>query len=260
MKRIIPVFLFVIFGVARCDSRAATASPSAPFSFARRGSRRVPSTASMLGQSPIQNLELKLYDPGAKNIATYAQNPPPGSRPSDWGGPSCIQSAGFNQNPPPTQVPQGSPTDPPNLWTGVCMTPVACHAARREQLRRSHWPGENPMGDESLWFSHRSSGDQACGWDVAHRRPRGRAGVHELDSASRGRILDCLGPLVRPRHLESRDARVLGRKPDLSRVDEVGFADVTPGSRTRLGRVRQRREDWRSTAIRSSAERALSNR
>src|SRR5262245_44028394 len=37
------------------------------------------------------SLELRLYDPGAGNIASYAKNPPPGSIARDWGGPTCIQ-------------------------------------------------------------------------------------------------------------------------------------------------------------------------
>ena len=32
--------------------------------------------------------------------------------------------AGYNQDPPPPQVVHGEPSDPPNLWTGVC-GPVA---------------------------------------------------------------------------------------------------------------------------------------
>ena len=36
-----------------------------------------------------------------------------------------MQLAGFNQNPPPQKVPNGQATDPPNLWTGVCQTPIA---------------------------------------------------------------------------------------------------------------------------------------
>ena len=52
-------------------------------------------------------------------------NPPPRTIARDWGGPSCIQLAGYNQNPPPAKVAAGQATDPPNLWTGVCQTPVA---------------------------------------------------------------------------------------------------------------------------------------
>jgi hypothetical protein len=71
------------------------------------------------------NLELKLYDPNAKSIAGYEKQPPAGSIARDWSGPACIQLAGYNQNPPPKDVSAGARTDPPNLWTGVCQTPVA---------------------------------------------------------------------------------------------------------------------------------------
>ena len=43
------------------------------------------------------DLELRLYDPGAKNVPAYLKNPPPGSIPVDWDGPSCIQLGGYNQ-------------------------------------------------------------------------------------------------------------------------------------------------------------------
>src|SRR5215204_5617524 len=71
------------------------------------------------------DLELRLYDPDAKSVPVYLKQPPAGSVVRDWGGPSCIQIAGYNQNPPPQKVAAGSPTDPPNLWTGVCQTAVA---------------------------------------------------------------------------------------------------------------------------------------
>ena len=71
------------------------------------------------------NLELRVYDPNAQSIAGYAKQPPAGSVARDWGGPACIQLAGYNQNPPPKEVGAGTRTDPPNLWTGVCQTPVA---------------------------------------------------------------------------------------------------------------------------------------
>src|SRR5436190_21007710 len=70
-------------------------------------------------------LELKLYDPNAASVAAYRDKPPARSNPRDWGGASCVQLAGYNQSPPPQKVAAGQPTDPPNLWTGVCQTPIA---------------------------------------------------------------------------------------------------------------------------------------
>ena len=71
------------------------------------------------------SLELELYDPNTKSVAGYEKQPPAGSVARDWSGPACIQLAGYNQNPPPKDVGAGARTDPPNLWTGVCQTPVA---------------------------------------------------------------------------------------------------------------------------------------
>ena len=77
------------------------------------------------------NLELRLYDPNAKHVPAYFKQPPTGSIPRDWGGPSCIQLAGYNQNPPPPTVAASQRTDPPNLWTGVS-EPRGGDATRQE--------------------------------------------------------------------------------------------------------------------------------
>src|SRR5262245_22012076 len=53
------------------------------------------------------SLELRLYDPNAKSVPGYLKQPPTGSIARDWGGPSCIQLAGYNQNPPPPNVAAG---------------------------------------------------------------------------------------------------------------------------------------------------------
>ncbi len=71
------------------------------------------------------NLVLTVYDPAAARIAQLAKDPPPDTNAADWRGPACVLMSGFNQNPPPERVPNGQPTDPPNLWTGACTTPVA---------------------------------------------------------------------------------------------------------------------------------------
>src|SRR5688572_12356846 len=61
------------------------------------------------------DLELRLYDPDAKSVPIYLKQPPTGSIARDWGGPSCIQLAGYNQNPPPATVAAAQRPDPPNL-------------------------------------------------------------------------------------------------------------------------------------------------
>jgi len=80
------------------------------------------------------SLEMKIYDPGAKNVTAYLKTPPPGSGPVDWTGPSCVQLGGYNQNPAPAQVVAGAPSDPPNLWTGVCQTPVGVTLRHKESF------------------------------------------------------------------------------------------------------------------------------
>src|SRR5881392_4171048 len=62
---------------------------------------------------------------GVTSVAAYRDKPPARSNPRDWGGASCVQLAGYNQSPPPRNVAAGQPTDPPNLWTGVCQTSIA---------------------------------------------------------------------------------------------------------------------------------------
>jgi hypothetical protein len=90
-------------------------------------------------------LELTVYDPNAARVPAYREQPPVRSNPRDWSGASCVQLAGYNQNPPPQKVAAGQPTDPPNLWTGVCQTPIAVTLRDRASyadltgLARIHW-------------------------------------------------------------------------------------------------------------------------
>ncbi len=176
------------------------------------------------------NLELKVYDPGAKNIAAYLQNPPPGSRPSDWGGSACIQSAGFNQNPPPAQVTQGSPTDPPNLWTGVCQTAVAATLRDRDNF-------VDLTGLARIRWVTRASGFHVVRPVVKLADGTWLVGDHaDGDRSSNSTLfLDSEFAIANVRWLQLDISRVVTRgvwaeKPDLSRVDEVGFADLLPGS------------------------------
>jgi len=176
------------------------------------------------------NLELRLYDPSSHEIPTYRQNPPTGSRPSDWGGPSCIQSAGFNQNPPPATTPQGNPTDPPNLWTGVCQTPVA--ATLRD---KNHYV--DLTGLAKIRWVTRVSGFHAVRPVVKLADGTWLVGDHaDGDRSSNSTLfLDSEFAVAGVHWLQLDIARVVTRgvwveKPDLSRVDEVGFADLLPGS------------------------------
>lgn len=180
------------------------------------------------------NLELKVYDPNARRIAEYAKTPPPGSLPRDWIGDSCVILAGYNQDPPPPQVVHGQPSDPPNLWTGVC-GPVAVTLRDRNNyvdlsgLARIRWVTRvsgfhvvRPvlkLADGTFLI-----GDHTTGND----RPGAGAGASTdfLESElSVGTVrwlrLDVNLMVTRGTWVDKRD---------LSRVDEVGFADLVPGS------------------------------
>jgi hypothetical protein len=173
------------------------------------------------------NLELRLYDPRAREIPANLKNPPTGSIPRDWGGPSCVQLAGYNQNPRPKQVVAGQPTDPPNLWTGVCNSPVAVTLRDRTRfvdltgLARIRWVTRTSgfhvvrpvikLADGTWLIGDRAEGSSTRDWIYSEFT------VSDL------------------RWLRLDVARVVTTgnfvpNVDLSKVDEVGFADLMPGS------------------------------
>jgi hypothetical protein len=175
-------------------------------------------------------VELKLYDPAAGRVAAYLKNPPAGSIPADWHGPSCIQLAGYNQNPPPKQVVAGQPSDPPNLWTGVCGTPVA--ATLRDTKRFVDLSGPAKI----RWVT-RVSGLHVVRPVVKLAGGTWLVGDYGEGAASTNSqlFLESEFAIASVRWLELDISRVVTRgtwveKPDLSRVDEVGFADLLPGS------------------------------
>ena len=183
-------------------------------------------------QAAVTNpaLELKLYDPNAQSIGAYLAKPPERTIARDWSGPSCVQLAGYNQNPPPERVAAGQRTDPPNLWTGVCLTPVAVTLRDRSNyadltgLARIRWVTRTSgfhvvrpvvkLADGS-WFV----GDYGEG----------------AASANSTLFLDSEFAVSSVRWLPLDIARVVtvGQafvQPDLGKVDEIGFADLLPGS------------------------------
>src|ERR1044071_3263302 len=79
--------------------RFATPTPMPPLFFREEWKQTRPLDASTNfqpgGAVPPEAVtngtpELKISDPFAKQVPEYLKTPPPGSRPSDWGGPSCI--------------------------------------------------------------------------------------------------------------------------------------------------------------------------
>jgi hypothetical protein len=176
-------------------------------------------------------LELKLYDPDAASIPRYLANPPPRSVARDWGGPSCIQLAGYNQNPPPAQVVAGQPSDPPNLWTGVCQTPVAATLRHKRQM-------VDLSGLARIRWVTRTSGFHVVRPVVKLADGTWLVGDYGegSHSANSSLFVESEFAVANVRWLTLDIARVVTRgdkwieKPDLRRVDEVGFADLLPGS------------------------------
>ena len=175
-------------------------------------------------------LELKLYDPAAKNIPAYLKAPPVGSDARDWHGPSCVQLSGYNQNPPPRQVVAGQPADPPNLWTGIC-GPVAVTLRHRDSYA-------DLTGMARIRWVTRTSGFHVVRpvikladgtWLVGDFGDGGASSNSTL-------FLESEFAVASVRWLPLDITRVVTRggafadKPDLSRVDEIGFADLLPGS------------------------------
>jgi hypothetical protein len=176
-------------------------------------------------------LELKIYDPMAANVPAYLKNPPPGSQPVDWHGPSCVQLAGYNQNPAPERVVAGAPSDPPNLWTGVCQTAVAVTLRHKASFANLAVPGARIK-----WVTRTS------GFHVVRPVLKLADGTFVVGDAGDGGqsansqlFVASEVALANVRWLSLDIARIVTRgdkwvQPDLSKVDEIGFADLYPGS------------------------------
>jgi len=176
-------------------------------------------------------LELRIYDPNAASVAAYRDKPPARTRAGDWGGSSCIQLAGYNQNPPPPQkVAAGQPSDAPNLWTGVCQTPVAATLRHRTRyadltgLARIRWVTRVSGFHVVRPIVKLADGNWFVG-DYGEGAP----------SANSTLFLESEFAVSQVRWLPLDMARIVtvGQSfahPDLSKVDEIGFADLTPGS------------------------------
>lgn len=223
------------------QGQAAAAPPTLPPLFFEEPWQQIPRPANAPadyvpegGVTPaaVTNpaLELKLYDPDAANIPRYLANPPPRTVARDWGGPSCIQLAGFNQNPPPERVSNGERTDPPNLWTGVCHTAVA--ATLRHKTSYVDLTGRARIS----WVT-RVSGFHVVrpvvkladgNWFVGDYAEGAQSANSTLFLESEFAVAS-----VRWRPLDISRVVTTGQAwatPDLSRVDEIGFADLMPGS------------------------------
>jgi hypothetical protein len=219
----------------------AAAAPVAPPLFLREEWRQRPRPADApadfvpeAGVTPAAvtsgALELALYDPNAQSIPAYLAKPPPRTIARDWDGPSCVQLAGYNQNPPPARVAAGQPTDPPNLWTGVCQTPVAVTLRDRNNyvdltgLARIRWVTRVSGFHVVRPIIKTADGSWFVG-DYAEGAPSANSTLF-LESELAVSSMRWL-PLDISRVVTVGQAWV---EPDLRRVDEIGFADLMPGS------------------------------
>lgn len=209
---------------------AAAALPLPPVFFREAWRQNGPEHGVTAENVSNPNLELRVYDPAAALVPGNLKNPPPGSRTGDWGGPTCVQIAGYDQSARQEKVAQGAPTDPPNLWTGVCSTPVAATLRDRANfvdltgLARIRW-----VTRVSGFHAVRPVLKLADGTWLVGDFADGQA------SSNSTLFLESEFAVASVRWLALDIGRVVTRgawveKPDLSRVDEVGFADLMPGS------------------------------
>jgi hypothetical protein len=217
----------------------ATPTPAVPLFFREAWRQTGPFDASsgFRPQHPVTQaavtsptLELTVYDPGAGRIAELAKNPPPDTIPADWRGPTCVLMSGYSQNPTPERVPAGEPTDPPNLWTGACTTPVAATLRDRNNyvdltgLAKIRW-----VTRVSGFHVVRPVLKLADGTWLVGDYGEGAAATNSTA------FLETEVAFAPIRWLALDITRVVTRgtwveAPDLSRVDEVGFATLLPGS------------------------------
>ena len=103
-------------------------------------------------------------------------------------------------------------------------------APAQDAAGRSLRTRADAMGHENVWLPCGAAARQAGERHMAGRRLRRRGRLVQLDALSRigVRAREC--SLADPRHRSRGHAWHLVGKPNLTRVDEVGFADLTPGS------------------------------
>ena len=128
--------------------------------------------------------------------------------------------------------------DPPNLWTGICNGPVAAtlrdknnyvdltgRAKIRWQTRSAGFPVVRPvlkLADGTWLVGDHADGDGATENFIETEFSIASVRWLKLDIAT-----------VTTVHAERQQAPETGRwvkNPDLSKVDEIGFADLMPGS------------------------------
>lgn len=172
-------------------------------------------------------LVLTVYDPMVDRIPTLLKNPPARTGLVDWRGPTCLLMSGYDQDVDSDRTP---PTDPPNLWTGICTGGVVATLKDRNNyadltgMARIRWVTRTSGFHVVRPVLKLADGTWLVG-DYAE-------GAHSTNSTH---FLETEFPIAPIRWLALDMARVVTQgtwveNPDLSRVDEVGFADLLPGS------------------------------
>ena len=228
---------------AGAPPRFATPVPRAPLFF-REGWRQVGAFDERSGFDPAfpvsqaavttAGLELHVYDPAANRIPDFAKNPPRGSAARDWIGSSCVILSGYNQDPPPAKVVHGEPSDPPNLWTGVCPAVAVTLRDKNRYVDLTGFAKIRWVTRVSGYHVVRPVAKLADGtWLVGdHTDGEDRPGAGSGASTD---FIETEFSLAPVRWLKLDPVRMVTvgtwvEKPDLSRVDEVGFADLMAGS------------------------------
>jgi hypothetical protein len=144
--------------------------------------------------------------------------------------------------PPPDKVFAGQPSDPPNLWTGVCQTAVAATLRHKEGFVNLTTPGAR------IRCVTRTSGFHVVRpvlklADGSFVVGDSADGVHRSNSQL---FLESELAIANVRWLPLDITRVVTRgekwvQPDLGQSGRSGLRRPAPGQWTRVGRVRERR-------------------
>ena len=208
-KWLIPLAFVVVFVSGVVAQQPAPPRPAQPGLFLREDWKQTglerAATSSEVVVNP--NLELKLYGASSKDIQIAPTTP-------------------------------NTRNDPPNLWTGICTTPVAATLRDRNNY-------VDLTGRAKIRWATRSAGFHVVRPVIKLANGTWLVGDHADGNGSSENFLDSEFSIAAVRwlrldiervvtlHADTAKAPELARwveKPDLSKVDEVGFADLMPGS------------------------------
>jgi hypothetical protein len=157
------------------------------------------------------NLELTVYDPNAKYIPEYQKNLRPGSWTSDWEGPTCLRIYGV---------------ETPEIWAGSCGQVTVTLRDKNNFVDLSNRGRVIWRTYVSGFHTARIVVKLADGTFLVGDPGTGTPDVMHIEnevvlSSLRWLKLDVPQTVTRGTWVE---------KPDLSKVDEIGWAQLMPGS------------------------------